>query len=117
MLKVGLALCQEIEAYKNSNQEQDTKEIIKYFNKKYGLETRKEEVGFIDISIGHFAYAFPYEDEWTDLTTQEKVLFVLFPADALLVKSAAEKAYTWTVAKWGVNGIGGSRRCSGRSII
>lgn len=52
------------------------------------------------------AYTNVTYEQWTSLTTSEKLLIASDPKAALIAQSCAEEAFAWTKSKFGYNGLG-----------
>ncbi|EOD00806.1 DUF6973 domain-containing protein [Caldisalinibacter kiritimatiensis] len=98
-------LCKDIEKYKKTNKSKDTKHIVKHFNSITGLKEKPKKIKKLGLSFVDTVYAISYDD-WARLTTAEKVLVVLYPAEAVIVNSCSQQAYTYTKEKFGYNGLG-----------
>ncbi len=98
-------LCIEIEAYKAKNDKTDIKDVVKFFDKKAGLvDENIISISFLDSNIAN-AYSVSY-NAWTKLTTAEKLLIATNPSAALKTNAIQKKAFDFTSAKFGTNGLG-----------
>lgn len=98
-----LKISREIEAYNKANEEVHLKNKVKELNMKFGLEEKgNNEVSYFTML---HSYALSY-DTWSNLTTEEKALVILYPGEALIVNSCSSKAFSYTSTEMGVNGLG-----------
>ncbi len=84
----------EIEKYKKDNPKKTVKEIVKYFNNKYGERTNEVKLSFTST-----VYASVY-DEWNRLTTSEQLLIVSDPVAAGLTYMTKDLAYSLLRIIW-----------------
>lgn len=103
-----LEVCNQIILYKTSNNISDPKIVVQHFNKLSGLKEKSNFANkIVSLSSNSFAEAYSISySSWTKLTTSEKLLVASNPVAALQTNAIQKKAFEYTTAKFGSNGLG-----------
>ncbi len=101
-------ICNQIFLYKKSNKITDPKVVVQHFNKLSGLTEKSNFANkIVSLSSNSFAEAYSISySSWTKLTTSEKLLVASNPVAALQTNAIQKKAFEYTTAKFGSNGLG-----------
>ncbi len=103
-----IIICKSLESYKNKNSDASIEEIIEnveFYNQESEKETLLAKLGFCEVVYAASLYKATYQ-MWTQLTSAEKGMMAMYPVEAVIAKSCANKAYEWTENRYGDNGVG-----------
>jgi hypothetical protein len=89
----AISFYKEIERYKKENPKESVEQVIKHFD--------ESTSGQGELNVLYTVY-----EEWSNLTTSEKLLVASSPANAALTVMCRAKAYTLTQQNMGKNGLG-----------